>query len=70
MRYVDDRNTVLDYQPIKARRWVIDLMQECFAFDKDDRPNFRKIFSTIQDESEYKLETDDDDGDSSDSSYY
>ncbi len=67
MEYVNDGNTVLDYQEIKARRWVIDLMRECFAFEKDERPNFRRIYTTIEEESEYSLESGDDE---SESDYY
>lgn len=67
MKYVNDGNTVLDYHEINARRWVIDLMKECFSFDKDDRPNFRRIYFKIEEESEFNLESDDE---SDESEYY
>lgn len=42
--------TVLNYYDLKARKWVRDLMEECFQFEKDDRPNFRHIYETIFEE--------------------
>jgi len=42
-------NNPMSYKTVKARSCVLDLMLECWAYDKTDRPNFKAIVNTLAD---------------------
>jgi hypothetical protein len=40
--------TPKDFRDVKARWYILEMMDNCWAFDPQERPNFKKILQDLE----------------------